>query len=79
MTGQQATAEVFLTAFRALSQREQEDNLSRIARDRGFRRVLEDTSDRLVLEAERQKPSRALHNYIEKRERREQGRVRSVR
>ena len=40
MTGQHATAEVFLTAFKALSRREQEDILGRIARDRKFRRVL---------------------------------------
>jgi len=46
MTGHQATAEVFLTAFRALSRREQEDILGRIARDRKLRRVLEDLSDR---------------------------------
>ena len=79
MTAQQATAEVFLTAFRALSRREQEDILGRIARDRRFRRVLEDISDRLVLEGERQKPSRPLREYIEERERRDRGRVRAAR
>lgn len=79
MTAQQATAEVFLTAFRALSRREQEDILDRIARDRRFRRVLEDISDRLVLEEERPKPSRALRDHIEERERREHGRVRAAR
>ena len=79
MTGQQATAEVFLTAFRALSRREQEDILGRIARDRRFRCVLEDISDRVVLEAERQKPSRALRDYIEEREQRGHGRVRAAR
>jgi hypothetical protein len=79
MTAQQATAEVFLTAFRALSRRKQEDILGRIARDRKFRRVLEDISDRLVLEEERQKPSRALRDYIEEYERKKQGRVRAAR
>ena len=39
MTVEQATAEVFLTAFRALSRREQEDILGRIACDRRFRRA----------------------------------------
>jgi hypothetical protein len=73
ITAQQATAEVFLTAFRALSRREQEDILGRIARDRRFRRVLEDISDRLVLEEERQKAPRPRRSYIEDRERREQG------
>jgi hypothetical protein len=76
ITAQQATAEVFLTAFRALSRREQEDILGRIARDRRFRRVLEDISDRLVLEEERQKAPRPLRSYIEDRERRERGRAR---
>jgi hypothetical protein len=76
MTAQQATAEVFLTAFRALSRREQEDILGRIARDRRFRVVLEDVSDRLVLQEERRKPPRPLRSYIEDRERRERGRAR---
>ena len=75
MTVQQATAEIFLTAFRALSRREQESILNRIAQDRRFRRVLEDISDRLVLEEERSKPSRPLRDYIAERERKERGRV----
>jgi hypothetical protein len=73
MTVQQATAEVFLTAFKALPRREQEDILGRIARDRRLRRVLEDISDRLVIEEERGKPSRPLRDYIAERERRERG------
>lgn len=48
MSVQQATAEIFLTAFKALPRREQESILNRIAQDRRFRRVLEDISDRLV-------------------------------
>jgi hypothetical protein len=79
MTVEQATAEVFLTAFRALSRREQEDILGRIARDRRFRRVLEDISDRLVLEEERGKPSHPLRGYIEERERRERGGLKAAR
>jgi hypothetical protein len=75
ITAQQAIAEVFLTAFRALSRREQEDILGRIARDRRFRHVLEDISDRLVPEEERAKPSRPLRDYIAERERKERGRV----
>lgn len=79
MTGHQATAEVFLTAFRALSRREQEDILGRIARDRKLRRVLEDLSDRLVIEEERPKVSRPLRDYISQRERREPGRAKTAR
>ena len=52
MTVEQATAEVFLTAFRSLPRREQESILGRIARDRRFRQLLEDVSDRLVPEEE---------------------------
>jgi len=71
MTVQQATAEVFLTAFKALPKDEQETFLTLLARDRKLRQILEDTSDRLVLEEEREKPSRPLRDYIEDRERRE--------
>jgi len=73
MTVQQATAEVFLTAFKALPRREQEDILGQIARDRRLRRVLEDISDRLAIEEERGKPSRPLRDYIVERGRRERG------
>ncbi|MBZ0170353.1 hypothetical protein MELA_01957 [Candidatus Methylomirabilis lanthanidiphila] len=71
MTVQQATAEVFLTAFNALSRQEQVVILGRIARDRKFRRLLEDISDRPVIEEERDKPSRPLRDYIKDREQRE--------
>jgi hypothetical protein len=73
MTVQQATAEVFLTAFRALSRREQEDILGRIARDRKLRHLFEDITDRVAVEEERGKPSRPLRDYIAERERRERG------
>jgi len=49
MTVQQETAEVFLTAFKALPRREQDDILGRIARDRRLRRVLEEISDRVAI------------------------------
>jgi hypothetical protein len=71
MTAQQATAEVFLTAFKALPRRGQEDGLGRIARDRRLGRVLEDISDRVAIEEERGKPSRPLRDYVAERERRE--------
>jgi hypothetical protein len=79
MTTEQATAEVFLTAFKALPRREQEDILGRIARDRRLRRVLEDISDRLAIEEERGKPSRPLRDYIAERERRERGGLKAAR
>ncbi len=79
MTGQHATAEVFLTAFKEFSRREQEAILNRIARDRRLRRVLEDVSDRFVIEEERPKASRPLREYIAERERRELGRAKTAR
>jgi hypothetical protein len=51
-TVQQATAEVFLTVFKALPRRKQEDMLERRARDRRLRRLLEDLSDRVAIEEE---------------------------
>ncbi len=71
MTVQQATAEVFLTAFKGLPRREQEVILARIARDRRLRGVLEDVSDVLAVEEERAKPSRPLRESIAERERKE--------
>ena len=79
MTVQQATAEVFLTAFKALPRREQEDILGRIVRDRNLRRILEDLSDRLVIEEERGNPSRPLRGYIAEREQRERGGLKAAR
>jgi hypothetical protein len=79
MTVQQATAEVFLTAFKALPRREQEDILGRIARDRRLRRILEDISDRVAIEEERGKPSRPLRDYVAERERRERGGLKTAR
>lgn len=71
MTAQEATAQVFFTAFKALSRREQETVLALMGRDKKLRRVLEEISDRLVIEEERSKPSRPLRDYIEEREQRE--------
>jgi hypothetical protein len=79
MTVQEATAEVFLTALKALSRREQEDILGRVARDRRLGRILEDLSDRLAIEEERRKPSRPLRDYIAECERRERGELKAAR
>ncbi|MGH7381122.1 MAG: hypothetical protein ACREKR_02700 [Candidatus Methylomirabilales bacterium] len=79
MTPQQATAEVFYTAFKALSKQEQQNVLARIARDRKLRRMLEDISDRLIIDEERDKPSRPLREYIDERERRERAKAKAGR
>ncbi len=78
MTVQQATAEVFLTAFKALPRREQEQILGRMAHDRRLRRVLEEVSDRLVIEKERGKPSRPRRGYMAERERGERGELQAA-
>ena len=70
---------MFLTAFKALSRREQGDILSKIARDRKLRRVLEDLSDRFDVDEERPKVSLPLREYIAERERRELGRAKTAR
>ena len=75
MTVRQATAEVFLTAFKALSRQEQEVILIRVAEDRKLRPLLEDITDRLVIKEELDKPSRPLREYIKDRERKEQERA----
>jgi 4'-phosphopantetheinyl transferase EntD len=79
MTAQQATPELFLTAYKALPRREQEDILGRIASDRRLRRVPEDMSDRPAIDGERGKPSRPLRDIIDQRERRERGALKAAR
>jgi len=79
VTPQQATAEVFYTAFKALPKQEQQNVLARIARDRKLRRMLEDISDRLIIDEERDKPSRPLREYINERERRERAKAKAGR
>ncbi len=79
MTVQQATAEVFLTAFKGLPRREQEVILARITRDRRLRGVLEDVSDILAVEEEQAKPSRTLREYIAERERKERRKATAAR
>ncbi len=79
MTVQQATAEVFLTAFKGLPRREQEVILARITRDRRLRGLLEDVSDILAVEEEQAKPSRTLREYIAERERKERRKATAAR
>ena len=71
MTAQQATAEVFFTAFKSLPKQEQESILTRIALDKKLHRILEDVSDRLAIGEERDEPSRPLKGYIAQRQQRE--------
>lgn len=79
MSPQQATAEVFLTALKALPSRERAAVLQSIVKDRTLRAILEDVSDRLVIAEEREKPGRLLRDYIAEREKRERSGTRAKR
>ncbi len=61
-----ATAEVFWTAFRALSKKEQEAFLHRLLRDKSLR---EDMIDISILEQRKNEPSRSLDEYLHERRR----------
>jgi hypothetical protein len=66
MTASQATAEVFLAAFRSLPKRERQAVLSGIAEDSELREELMD----LALVAERRdEPSRPFDEYLAERRR----------
>jgi hypothetical protein len=75
MSPQQATAEVFLTALKALPSRERTAVLQSIVKDRALRAILEDASDRLVIAEERNKPGRLLRDYIAEREKQERSKA----
>jgi len=61
MTTSQATAEVFMTALRALSRKEREAVLARIANEPDLR---EDLLDLALVAQRRGEPSRPLKKYI---------------
>ncbi|MEN6367493.1 MAG: hypothetical protein ABFC88_11810 [Thermoguttaceae bacterium] len=61
MTTSQATAEVFVTALRALSKKERQAVLARIAEDEDLR---EDLLDLAVLSQRRDEPARSFHEFL---------------
>jgi hypothetical protein len=61
MTHTQATAEVFWTAFRVLSRKEQQAVLQRLLKDKSLR---QDLIDLAILESRRREPSRPLREYL---------------
>ena len=61
MTATEATAEVFWTAFRALSKKEREAVVERLLRDEEF---MEDLIDSVILEQRQKEPSRSLDEYL---------------
>jgi hypothetical protein len=66
MTASQATAEVFVTALRALPRKQRDEVLARIASDPDLR---EDLLDRALLLERRREPSRPLRDYLAERRR----------
>ncbi len=61
MIATEATAEVFWTAFRALSRKEREAVVERLLRDEEF---MEDLIDLVILEQRQNEPSRPLDEYL---------------
>jgi hypothetical protein len=61
MTRTQATAEVFLTALRALPKKEREAVLARLVEDKAFR---EDLLDLALIAKRRQEPSRPFREFL---------------
>ena len=61
MNQQEATAEVFWTAFQALSADQREAVIERLVRDEKFR---EDLVDIVILEQRKDEPSRPLEDYL---------------
>ena len=64
MTTTEATAEVFWTAFQALSKKEREAVVARFLKEKNFR---EDLIDVAILEERQREPSRSLDEYLSAR------------
>lgn len=63
MAATKATADVFLTAFRALPRKERETIVEGLLMDREF---MEDIFDTVILEQRRKEPSRPLDEILER-------------
>lgn len=61
MATSEATATVFLTAFRAFPRKEREAIMAGLLKDREFR---EDFFDTVIIEQRRKEPSRPLDEYL---------------
>jgi hypothetical protein len=64
MNAQEATAEVFLTAFRALPKKEQKFIVEKLLNDEEF---MEDLTDIVIFEQRKNEPSRSINEYIASR------------
>jgi hypothetical protein len=64
MTTVEATAEIFWTAFQALSKKERDAVVARFLKEKNFR---EDLIDVAILEERQREPSRSLDEYLSAR------------
>jgi len=64
LTKSQATAEVFLTAFQALSKKEKEKVILGITRDK---RLREDLLDLALIKERQKEPARPFREYLQSR------------
>jgi hypothetical protein len=65
MTTTNATAEVFLTAFRAMSKKERNAVIDKLLADNEF---MEDLIDISIIKQRKDEPSRSLDNYLTDRQ-----------
>jgi hypothetical protein len=64
MTKTEATAEIFITAFNALSKQEKDTVVQRLLSNKVFR---EDIIDWMIIEKRKKEPSRTLSDYLKSR------------
>lgn len=65
MTGREATAEIFYTAFKALPKEGRDAVVLQLSRDR---RLREDQIDLAIVDSRIKKPSRSFWEYLKERE-----------
>jgi hypothetical protein len=70
MTAIQATADVFWTAFRAMSQKEQRAFLERLSRDERALEILEDLRYASIADTRKEESRRSLDDVLAQRARR---------
>ncbi len=67
MTATQATADVFWTAFRAMSQKEQRAFLEKLSSDHRYMEILEDLRYAAIVDERKGEPQRALDDVLTQR------------
>jgi hypothetical protein len=65
MNTTEATAEVFLTAFHALTKKEKKSVVDKLLKDKEF---MEDLTDIVIFDQRKDEPSRSIDEYLADRE-----------